>query len=276
VSALAWWRTHQPGVDAALEAALPRPSEAPERLRDAMRHLLFPGGKRLRPALALAGAEAVGGPVERAIPMAVAVELVHTYSLIHDDLPCMDDDTERRGRPTVHVAFDEATAVLAGDALLTAAFQTLAAAKAEPTRQLGAVSELARAAGAAGLVGGQQDDLGASELDATGVESVHARKSAALIAASVAGGACLAGAAEDTLAALRRFGTRLGVAFQIADDLQDADDDEGCSLVAVLGADAARERAEALLEDALSALPFLPGGALPLRELAVYAVRRSA
>jgi geranylgeranyl diphosphate synthase type II len=141
-----------------------------------MRHLLFPGGKRLRPALALAAAEAVGGDPDAALPAAVAVELVHTYSLVHDDLPCMDDDDERRGRPTVHRAYDEATAVLAGDALLTAAFEALTAgAQADSVpRRFGTVAALARAAGARGLVGGQADDLApGAEPTAAGVVSVH-------------------------------------------------------------------------------------------------------
>ena len=123
-------------VDRLLERAVPPASEPPERLHAAMRHLLFPGGKRFRPALAFAGAEAVGGRPEAALPVAAAVELVHTYSLVHDDLPCMDDDVERRGKPTVHVAFGEATAVLAGDALLAAAFEVLAGAPAESVREL--------------------------------------------------------------------------------------------------------------------------------------------
>jgi geranylgeranyl pyrophosphate synthase len=270
-----WLDQQLPPFEAALEASLPAPSEVPEALLGAMRHLLFPSGKRLRPALALAAASAVGAESERAVPMAIAVELIHTYSLIHDDLPCMDDDAVRRGRPTVHVAYDEATALLAGDALLTAAFGVLAAAKVDPVRQVGALRELASAAGAAGLVGGQIDDLAATAREQTTVESVHARKSAALIAASIAGGACLGGAAEDMLDALRRFGTKLGVAFQIADDLLDADEEDHCSLVAVLGADAAHARAELLLEEALAALPLTGERAEPLRALARYAVRRS-
>src|SRR5258706_1906188 len=150
-----------PRVDRALDATLPRADAPPVRLHAAMRHLLFPGGKRLRPALALAAAEAIGGEPDAALPAAVAVELVHVYSLVHDDLPCMDDDVERRGRPTVHVAFDEATAVLAGDALLTAAFGALVAGASErdAARRMHAVRDLAQAAGAGGLVGGQVDDL---------------------------------------------------------------------------------------------------------------------
>ena len=267
-----------PRVNAALEAILPAADTPPERLHAAMRHLLFPGGKRLRPALALAAAEAVDGDPADALPAAVAVELVHTYSLIHDDLPCMDDDVERRGRPTVHVAFDEATAVLAGDALLTAAFQVLAGGASAETsaRRLAALDELARAAGAAGLVGGQVDDLAGVARTAAEIESVHARKTAALIAAAVSTGARLAGADEATRARLERAGRAAGIAFQLADDWLDAEDPEGegTSYVSELGARAARERAEALTEEALAELAGLGPEAEPLRALVRYAIER--
>jgi geranylgeranyl diphosphate synthase type II len=243
-----------------------------------MHHMLFPGGKRLRPILALAAAEAVGERPELALPAAAAVELVHTYSLIHDDLPCMDDDAERRGRPAVHVAFGEAVAVLAGDALLAQAFAVLATAPGPAERVLGAIADLAAAAGSRQLVGGQVDDLAfgsaSGAAGAAAVESIHARKSAALIAASVVAGARLAGADADALARLRRFGERVGLAFQIADDLLDARHDGPCSLVRVLGADAARRRAEVLLAQALAEIERWGGPAEPLRELARQAVRR--
>ena len=268
-----------PRVERALDAALPPASAEPAALHAAMRHLLFPGGKRLRPALALAAAEAVGAPPERALPVAVAVELVHAYSLIHDDLPCMDDDDTRRGRPTVHVVWGEATAVLAGDALLAAAFLALTGAAADhpAPRLLAAARDLAEAAGSLQLVGGQVDDLRlpSHELDAARIESVHARKSAALIAAAIVGGARLGGAPEPELARLHRFGLALGLAFQIADDLLDADRSEACSLVRVLGAEAARARAEALLAGALGEIESLGERAEPLRELARHAVWRS-
>jgi geranylgeranyl diphosphate synthase type II len=270
-----------PLVEAALEAALPACDGPSARLHAAMRHLLFPGGKRLRPVLSLAAAEAVGAPPQRALPFAAAVELVHSYSLVHDDLPCMDDDAERRGRPTVHVAYDEATAVLAGDALLALAFEVLASApepQVAPQRRLAALLELARAAGSRQLVGGQADDLGldAGGADAALVESIHLRKTAALIAAAIVGGALLAGASEAQLAALRRFGLAVGVAFQIADDLLDAEDEESSSLVAVLGADAARLRGEALLREALAAVEDFGERAEPLRVLALFSLRRKA
>jgi len=264
-------------VERALDAAIPPACETPEPLHAAMRHLLFPGGKRLRPALALAAAEAVGAPPECALPIAAAVEFVHTYSLIHDDLPCMDDDAERRGRPSVHVAFGEATALLAGDALLAVAFRVLAVAEGSTERLLAASRDLAEAAGSLELVGGQVDDLGfdPNDVDPARIESVHGRKSAALIAAAVVGGARLGGAGDATLVRLRCFGRTVGVAFQIADDLLDEGDEDGCSLVKAVGRDAARERAEALLDTALRGVDTLGERAEPLRELARFAVRRS-
>ncbi len=271
----AWMAERIPAVDAALESWLPPAGQSPASLHAAMRHLVFPGGKRLRPALALAAAEAVGGPATAALPMATAVELIHIYSLIHDDLPCMDDDVLRRGRPTVHVAFDEATAVLAGDALQSLAFEVLLSG-AEADRGAGAARDLARAIGAAGLVGGQVDDLGPDPL-AAGVEhvlSIHGRKTAALIQVAVVGGARLAGAGDERLAELATFAHAIGVAFQIADDCLDADEDDGCSLVTIEGVEASRARAEALLQAGLAGLEGAGEGAEPLRALARFAVRR--
>ncbi|MFI5319788.1 MAG: polyprenyl synthetase family protein [Myxococcota bacterium] len=281
MDASAWLGQRTALVDRFLDARLPPASEPPAALHGAMRHLVFPGGKRLRPAFAFAGCEAAGGTAERALPAAAAVELVHTYSLIHDDLPCMDDDTLRRGRPTVHVAFGEANAVLAGDALLALAFEALADAEAEagPGAVAWCTRALAVAAGSRQLVGGQADDLAfAAGGPATlaRVESVHRRKSAALIAASVACGARLAGAGTALLADLAAFGEEVGVAFQIADDVLDADRNEACSSVSVMGLAAARERAEALLAGALRRVDELGERAAALRMLAELAVRRKA
>ncbi len=275
-------------VDRHLAALVPPPGEAaaPRPLQAAMRHLLFPGGKRLRPVLAMAASEAVGGTPEAALPVAAAVELVHTYSLIHDDLPCIDDDTERRGGPTVHVAFDEALAVLAGDALLALAFEVLSsgasgAARLETERVLATVGELAAAAGATALVGGQVDDLALESCAGPGdelaeqVESIHRRKSAALLTAAITGGARLGGAGETELEVLRRFGGDVGVAFQIADDLLDQGNEDGCSLVRVFGPERARARAEVLLDGALGLIEDWGDRAEPLRECARSAVRRS-
>ncbi len=275
----AYFEEQIPKVDRVLDALIPAADTPPEQLHAAMRHILFPGGKRLRPALALAAAEAVGAASERALPHAAAVELVHTYSLIHDDLPCMDDDAERRGVPAVHVAFGEAVAVLAGDALLAAAFEVLAKGSSglAPERVVAASLELSRAAGSLALVGGQAEDLvfDASDTGAARIESVHARKSAALIAASIVGGALLGGADADTVARLKRCGLAAGVAFQIADDVLDEGEDDPCSLVRAIGVDAARERAEQLLASALGELENLGGKAEPLRELVRFSVRRT-
>jgi len=266
-------------VDAALERALPAADLPPRALHAAMRHLVLPGGKRLRPGLAFAAAEALGAPAERVLPVATAVELVHCYSLIHDDLPCMDDDDERRGRPTVHVAYGEAIAVLAGDALQALAFEILAAAGEEhdPARVVAALRALAEAAGSRQLVGGQADDLAfdAGRADAAAVESVHRRKTGGLFAAALVGSGYLAGADAAALCRLAAFATRIGVAFQIADDLLDREADAGCSLVARIGAAAARARADALLAEALEAVEPFGARAEPLRELARFAVSRS-
>jgi geranylgeranyl diphosphate synthase type II len=295
VDVAAYMAERIPLIDAAIDARFGDDTEFPPALQGAMRHLLFPGGKRVRPVFALAAAEAVGGSVESALPIAVAVELVHTYSLIHDDLPCMDDDTLRRGRPTVHVAYDEATAVLAGDALLTEAFAVLA----EPESRSGGAEAalltvrcLARAAGAAGLVGGQADDLlfaaaqpsaaaqpdAAASLEGTDyarLVSIHARKTAALFQAAIVGGATLAGASAVERELLDVFAKDVGIAFQIADDLLDADTEEAASILRIQGLDDARQGAEGLLERALLGIEGLCERAEPLRELARFAVRRN-
>lgn len=281
-----------PLIDAGIEARFGGATEIPEALQGAMKHLLFPGGKRLRPIFALAAAEAVGGSAEAALPIAVAVELIHTYSLIHDDLPCMDDDVLRRGRPTVHVAYDEATAVLAGDALLTEAFAVLAepsACSSGAEAALWTVHRLARASGALGLVGGQADDLlftadgaalrsregaRAEGTDLVRLASIHARKTAALFQAAIVGGAALAGASEAERKLLDAFGKNVGIAFQISDDLLDADSDEAASILRIQGLDDAKQGAEGLLQRALLGIESLCERAEPLRELARFAVRR--
>jgi geranylgeranyl pyrophosphate synthase len=206
-------------ANAALEALLPSAQERPIKLHEAMRYSVLTGGKRLRPALCIAACEACGGTVEQAMPAACALEFLHTYTLIHDDLPAMDDDTLRRGRPTCHIQFDEATAILAGDALLTLAFEVLAT-----QRQGGALAlELARAAGSRGVIGGQMEDVDAEGKtpDTMLVEYIHRNKTASLIrAACVMGGIC-AGANVQTLEKLAQYGENAGLAFQLADDLLD-------------------------------------------------------
>ncbi len=272
-------RDRLPLVDSALDKIVPPAEEPPTALHGAMRHLLFPSGKRFRPMLAFAGAEAVGGTASDAVPVACTVELIHTYSLVHDDLPCMDDDALRRGRPTVHIEYGEANAVLAGDALLALATESLAEApvKAGPEAHVLAIRDLAHAAGSRQLVGGQADDLDAAGA-APGieqVESVHARKTAALIRASIVGGARLAGADEAQLDALSAFGLEVGIAFQIADDVLDEGEDDPCSLVTALGVEQARARADGLLETALARLVSFSETADPLRALARFAVQRT-
>ena len=274
-----YMRDRIPLVDAALEKLLPSAEEPPLALHAAMRHLLFPGGKRFRPVLAMAGAEAVGGSSQDALPLATAVELIHAYSLVHDDLPCMDDDALRRGRPTVHVLYGDAIAVLAGDALQSLAFEALAGA-ADRDNAAAVVQTLARLAATAGsrqLVGGQADDLvyDPSDSNPTRIESVHLRKSAALIAASITGGALLAGAGEEQVAQLEGFGLEVGVAFQIADDLLDEDEEDQCSLARALGHDGAAGRAGELLTSALGRIEDMGEPAEPLRELARFAAQRT-
>jgi geranylgeranyl pyrophosphate synthase len=249
-------------VDAALEALLPLPGDDGQgRLGAAMRHAVLGGGKRLRPVTVIAACEAVGGTLERALPGACAVELVHAYSLVHDDLPAMDDDDERRGQPTVHVAFDEGTAILAGDALLTLAFESLATPSAgvAPARQLEACRELAVLCGHAGLVGGQSLDIAQADrriADLEALERIHLGKTAALFRVSAAIGGHLGGADVVAQTALACYGEELGLAFQHADDRLDAEHQH-------LAAETARRLAE-LLASARARVAPLGAGAAPL------------
>jgi geranylgeranyl pyrophosphate synthase len=257
-----WLEARRRTVDAALERVLPSPPAAPAPVCEAMRYSVMAGGKRLRPMLVLAAAEAVcerhgagaSAAAIVALPAACAVELIHTYSLVHDDLPAMDNDTMRRGRPTAHVAFGEGMAILAGDGLLTEAFALLAR---EPTggadgsaapmdlarRRLRTLGVIADAAGAAGMVGGQAIDLKAAEpgappLDAEALKAMHLRKTGALIRGSALAGAILAGASPGEEAAIGEYGQALGLAFQIVDDILDV---EGAS--ADLGKTAGKDAA---------------------------------
>ncbi|MCB9682771.1 MAG: polyprenyl synthetase family protein [Alphaproteobacteria bacterium] len=229
-----------------------------------LRYPLFSGGKRVRPLLAVAACEALGGDLKDVLAPAAAVELIHTYSLVHDDLPAMDDDDERRGRPTVHVQFDEGTAVLVGDALLTEAFSVLADALVDARTRVKWVSELARASGYLGMVGGQVGDitLGASIADVDTLVRVHAMKTGALIQAAVVLGAIAADAGVNELAAMATYGANVGLAFQLADDVLDADEDAGDdgppSFVRLLGADETLRRAHACVDEAIAAVAGLP------------------
>ncbi len=211
-------------VDRALDRFLPAAKAKPGTIHTAMRYSLFAGGKRLRPVLTLAAAEACGGKMMAAIPAACAVECIHTYSLIHDDLPCMDDDDLRRGRPTNHRVFGEGVAVLAGDALLTVAFEILAKSKPAPRHAVAAqVTELAHAAGSRWLVGGQVADLEGEgrSLGAAELKYIHRCKTAALLTASIRLGAMSANATPAQMKALTVFGQSVGLAFQVIDDILD-------------------------------------------------------
>ena len=266
-----------------IEAGLARlfSSVWPERLAEACLYPLQTGGKRVRPLWVAAAVEALGEDPdsEGAMAAALAVELVHTYSLVHDDLPCMDDDDVRRGRPTAHRVYGEAPALLVGDALLTEAFALLAAAPLPPARALALVAELAAGAGARGMVGGQAGDIGMAGpvTDPDTLMRVHVGKTGALIRASVRLGAVVGGADQAQLQQLTRYGEAIGLAFQMADDVLDADQDAGGdgppSYVQLLGLDETRRRADALLMDALDAIAGLPRpGAL--EALARYTVER--
>src|ERR1035438_1816221 len=215
-------------VDQALDRLLPREDELPVSLHKSMRYSVFAGGKRIRPILMLGACEAVGGNLEWAMPAACAMEMIHTYSLIHDDLPAMDDDDFRRGNPTNHKVFGEAIAILAGDALLTEAFKLISspcfAPECAPAARLTVIHEIASCAGSYGMVGGQVVDMeseGKSDIDLPTVQYIHTHKTGALIKAAVVAGAILGGADEQKLAAITRYGAAAGLAFQIADDILD-------------------------------------------------------
>jgi len=209
-----------------LDRLVPSETTPPEQLHRAMRYSLLAGGKRLRPVLALAAGEAFGADTDDLMPAACAIEMIHTYSLIHDDLPAMDNDDLRRGRPTCHKAFGEAVAILAGDALLTQAFRVLAsdAPNRNAERQVRVIREVATAAGTVeALIGGQMADIESEgqKVDATMLEYIHRSKTGAMITASVVVGGLIAGANEDQIEKLRKYGQRIGLAFQIADDILD-------------------------------------------------------
>jgi len=286
-------------VEPRLEAALDLSGEAAPRLVAAMRHALLAPGKRLRPALVLWGADACGGSWADAAGAAIAVEMIHAYSLVHDDLPAMDDDDLRRGRPTCHKAFDEATAILCGDALQALAFETLAREMPPATAARGCLV-LARAAGAEALVGGQADDLAAERgwiADMTAapagdqvawLERIHRRKTGALFLAALELGGLAAGASSAQLAMLAAYGRAFGLAFQIADDILDAEGDEvtmgkrvgkdagrgKLTFPTIVGLEESRSRAVALAVEAAEAVHGLGGRAATLEALARWIVAR--
>lgn len=283
-------------VDEALERYLPSVDASPgapcpARLAEAMRYSTLAGGKRLRPVLCLLAAEACGGDPEAALPAACALELVHTYSLIHDDLPAMDDDDLRRGRPTCHKAFDEATAVLAGDGLLTLAFELVARHVGPAEAAAACVRELAAAAGPEGMVGGQMADLqaeGRTDGTVEALEAIHRRKTGALLRAPLRMGAIIAGAPPEWVEALDGYGRAVGLGFQVVDDLLDVTGDEAklgkrvnkdsglgkWTYPAFLGVEASRAKARQLADEAVAALAPLGGRAAVLRALALDLLER--
>ena len=281
-------------VEAVLDAELPRPAGAEARLFEAMRYSILGGGKRLRGFLVRAGARLAGADDEGALLVAAAMEMIHGYSLIHDDLPAMDDDDLRRGKPSCHVAFDEATAILAGDALLTLAFELAADARVhpDPSVRCELVRAMAMAAGGKGMVGGQMIDL-AAENQAADYELIvvlERMKTGALIAFSCEAGAILTGRDAGFRRTLREFGYDLGLAFQVIDDVLDVVGDEAtlgktvgkdaaagkATFVAALGVEGARREAGALIERAVARLDGFDERARPLRAFGEYILARQS
>jgi len=267
------WAEYREKIEAWLAACVP--AGTPERLAEAMRYSLLAGGKRLRPMLALEFCRLCGGDWEAALPAACAVELLHTYSLIHDDLPAMDNDVLRRGKPTCHIAFDEPTAILAGDALQALAFEAIADAPLPAERVVNCLRDLALAAGAAGMCGGQQLDLDGDGKPQTvaSLTQLQSLKTGALIRAACCIGVHAAGGSPEQLAAAEAYAEALGLAFQIRDDMLDeiadeaafgkpigSDKEQGkCTFLTVLGLEACAERVHELTDAAVSALRSLPG-----------------
>ncbi len=285
----AWMGSIQARVESALARNLPGPPQVPARLHEAMRYATLEGGKRVRPLLTFAAGELTGADAARLEIAASAVEMIHAYSLVHDDLPCMDDDVLRRGKPTVHVEYDEATALLVGDALQTLAFQLLSenALADDPALQLAMVKALAVAAGSRGMAGGQAIDLEATgkALSQAELEFMHVRKTGALISAAVKLGAMCAGPCP---AALEQYAHRIGLAFQVVDDVLDAEASTATlgktagkdskrgkpTYVSAMGAARARAFAEELRASAQEALAPFGAAALRLRQLADFIVLR--
>jgi geranylgeranyl diphosphate synthase type II len=271
---------------------MPPEDRPPRRIHEAMRYSVLAGGKRLRPILVIAGAEAVGGRIDVVMPAACALELIHTYSLIHDDLPAMDDDDYRRGRLTSHKVFGEAMAILAGDALLTLAFRLIAESPADPRAIRDVIVEVAEAAGTGGMVGGQVVDIESEgkAISADTLDYIHRCKTAALIRASLRIGAILAGAGPGPLATITEAGDRLGLAFQIVDDILDVEGSlaelgksagsdvrkQKATYPALHGIEASRKKARTLIDEAKVLLAPLGPPAEPIRLLADYILERKS
>jgi len=284
---LKYWRLR---VDAALTRALPDPTTSPQRLHAAMQHAVLLGGKRMRPLLVYAAGTLFGANETALDAPAAAVELIHAYSLVHDDLPAMDDDALRRGQPTVHIAFDEATAILAGDALQSLAFEVLAETPVADKVRVDLLSTLAKAAGAPGMCGGQALDIDATgtKLTLAQLERLHALKTGALIRASVRMGALCGGAGEDELQRLDRYASALGLAFQVRDDILDIEGDsttlgktagkdvmqDKATFPALIGLEASRSRLQELAAAMREALAPFRDRTDPLTALGRMAIER--
>ena len=278
-------------IDDALDRYTQLNQDCPDHLREAIRYCLLAPGKRLRPLLVLTANQICGGQIEDALPAACAVEMIHNYSLIHDDLPAMDDDELRRGRPTCHIKFDEATAILAGDALIPLAFETIVANTNPATVAAACVGELAIASGPCQLVGGQADDLrlqfATPDLDS--LEKIHRRKTGALLTVSLKLGGITAGASAEQIDCLARYGQHLGLAFQIVDDLLDLNGSSETmgkktgkdaqagkqTYPTVIGQAASRQRANEMIEQAIAAITMFGDAGAPLKSLANFVINRT-
>jgi geranylgeranyl diphosphate synthase type II len=281
-------------VDQALERYLAEDRGFPEKLNKAVYYSVAAGGKRVRPILAIASAEAVGGSIDDVLPLAAALEMIHTFSLIHDDLPAMDDDDLRRGIPTNHAVYGEAMAILAGDALLAEAFYCITRlmnrSGVRPEVVVDVIKDVAMATGPRGMVGGQVLDLDAEgkNISLEELEKIHRHKTGWLLTVSVTAGAKVCGASPEQLAALRRYGEAIGLAFQVADDILDVEGNEDelgkpigsdeanekATFPAVIGLKASKERALRLVEEAHAAVKGFDDRAEPLREIARYIIER--
>lgn len=290
----AYLRKKRSIVDRALEAYLPEPEGPASALTKAMKYSLFAGGKRLRPILCMAGAEAVGGSETDVLPVACALELIHTYSLIHDDLPLMDDDDLRRGKPTCHKVFGEAVALLAGDGLLTESFNLMTAPElvdhVSPHIIIKVIALISRAAGYRGMVGGQVVDIQSEgkAVDLSLIDFMHTHKTGDLIKASVTSGALLAGGNASQLEAITSYGEKIGLAFQISDDILDiegdtqtmgkeagSDEQKGkITYPAVVGLGRSKEIQSELMEASIESLRPFDQMAEPLRQIAQYIIER--
>lgn len=289
----AWQQAALHEVENALATALPRADEQPQRLHEAMRYALLGGGKRIRALLALAGGEVTGATRATSLTIACAVEMIHAYSLVHDDLPAMDNDVLRRGKPTCHVAYDEACALLVGDALQTAAFTVLSQplADVDAAAQLKAVQLLAQASGSLGMAGGQAIDLAAVEKTLTQdeLQTMHSKKTGALITAPLLMSAAVACAPTPIYQALAQFGDHAGLLFQVVDDILDCtantatlgktagkdEQNHKPTYVSLMGLDAARRYAQTLYQNALAALEVCGPTAARLKDLAQVMAQRA-